>query len=192
MPNNVFSQISVDEKYNDKLKEIAKVGLCSYYRPMPEELNAVKAPNRDLASAEELTKKYGHGDWYSWSNANWGTKWGCYDEESDDGYYHFTTAWSPVKDTIIDMLLLDIPNFHYQWEEEQGYGVEVEYENGEEIYRLEWELPDFEETENDGIQFLSADYENGEGRFKKGYYSWSLSEYLADTYEEALEELNIE
>ena len=38
MPNHVFNHISVEEQYADKLQEIAKVGLCRYYRPMPEEL----------------------------------------------------------------------------------------------------------------------------------------------------------
>jgi hypothetical protein len=191
MPNHVYSIITVGEEYNDKLKEIAKVGLCKYYKPMPEELNNVKAPNRDLASAKELTKKYGHGDWYSWSNANWGTKWGCYDGEYDDGLYRFTTAWGAVKDDIIQMLLKDIPTLTYQWEEEQGYGMESEYFNGEQSNYFEWDLPNFDETDNDEIQFLTEDYQNGEGCFKKGYYSWSLDEYLGDTYEEALKELNM-
>ena len=38
MPNHVFNHISVEEQYADKLQEITKVGLCRYYRPMPEEL----------------------------------------------------------------------------------------------------------------------------------------------------------
>ena len=35
MPNHVYSIISVEEKYIDKLEEISKVGLCRYYKPMP-------------------------------------------------------------------------------------------------------------------------------------------------------------
>lgn len=190
MPNHVYSIISVEEKYADKLKEIAEIGLCKYYKPMPKELD-IQAPNRNLALAEKLTEKYGHADWYSWSNANWGTKWGCYDGEYDDGIYRFTTAWGAVKDDIIQMLLKDIPTLTYQWEEEQGYGMESEYFNGEQSNFFEWDLPDFDLTDNDEIQFLTEDYQNGEGCFKKGYYYWSLDEYLGDTYEEALKELNV-
>jgi len=190
MPNHVYSVISVEEKYADKLKEIAEIGLCKYYKPMPKELD-VQAPNRNLALAEKLTEKYGHADWYSWRNANWGTKWGCYEEDIEDGVYHFATAWSPVDDSIIEMLLKDIPSLCYQWEEEQGFGEEMEYENGEQTYHLSWDLPNWDETDNEDIQFLTSDHRNGEGVFKKGYYTWGLSEYLGETYEEALEELSI-
>lgn len=42
----------------------------------------------------------GHYNWYTWSNANWGTKWGAYNvsvsNQSDTKIeFHFDTAWSP-------------------------------------------------------------------------------------------------
>jgi hypothetical protein len=158
---------------------------------MPKELD-VQAPNRDLALSNKLMEKYGHSDWYSWRLEHWGTKWGCYDaENSSRGLYVYTTAWSTVDDSIIKMLLKDIPTFIYQWEEEQGFGEEMEYENGEQTYHLSWDLPNWDETDNEDIQFLTSDHRNGEGFFKKGYYTWGLSEYLGETYEEALEELSI-
>ena len=48
----------------------------------------------------ELTKKYGHPDWYSWNCANIGTKWNACDahevEQIDGGLrFSFNTAWSP-------------------------------------------------------------------------------------------------
>ena len=138
MPNHVYSIISVEEKYADKLKEIAAVGLCKYYKPMPEELD-IQAPNRDFESAKMLTEKYGHPDWRSWRLEHWDTKWGCYESSYDDGIYSFATAWSTVSEDIIEMLLKDIPTLHYQWEEEQGFGEEMEYENGEQTYFLKWE-----------------------------------------------------
>lgn len=39
--------------------------------------------------------KYGHKDWYSWSIANWGTKWNAYDiVKNNDNEIVFDTAWS--------------------------------------------------------------------------------------------------
>lgn len=187
MPNHVYNIISVEEKYADKLEEIVKVGLCKYYKPMPKELD-VTSPNRDVALAEKLTKKYGHADWYSWRAEHWGTKWGCYDtEDSERGIYRYTTAWSPVNDQIIELLLKDIPSLTFFWEEEQGFGQEEEYLDGEKTHFFEWDLPSWEDTKNDEIQFLSEDYTNTEGTFSKGYYlNYNLHEYLAEELEDAV------
>lgn len=39
--------------------------------------------------------KYGHKSWYSWSIANWGTKWNAYDiVKNNDNEIIFDTAWS--------------------------------------------------------------------------------------------------
>lgn len=43
-------------------------------------------------------KKHGHRSWYSWCNANWGTKWNAYShdyERSTDNVLFFETAWAP-------------------------------------------------------------------------------------------------
>ena len=57
------------------------------------------------ARHDELMAKYGAADWYGWSVANWGTKWGAYDDcewqvdSGDNGNstasIGFCTAWSP-------------------------------------------------------------------------------------------------
>ena len=46
-----------------------------------------------------LIKKYGCDNWYDWSLANWGTKWGAYDSHiCDENTVEFDTAWStPVQ-----------------------------------------------------------------------------------------------
>jgi hypothetical protein len=49
------------------------------------------------------TARFGHADWYSWSCANWGTKWNAYDGLVTDTVegdtttlkLRFDTAWSP-------------------------------------------------------------------------------------------------
>lgn len=214
MPNHCYAWITVQEKYEKKLQEIAKVGLCRYYRPMPEELVQTTSPTRVVTEKEyakqmkenetakfksyPITKdrrqylldNYGYDNWYDWAYKNWGTKWGCYDNECDDGMYRFTSAWGPIDDSIIELLSKDIPTFSYSYEEEQGWGAEFEVEDGEIVNSLEWETPDWEETDHDDIQYLSNDYENGEGKFSKGYYNdYCLSDYLGGTIEEAIEEI---
>jgi hypothetical protein len=50
---------------------------------------------------------YGHKDWYSWSNANWGTKWNSYDNARvNKNTISFETAWStpfPVMEKLSEM-----------------------------------------------------------------------------------------
>tara|TARA_R110000772_G_scaffold81749_6_gene173724 strand:- start:502 stop:1131 length:630 start_codon:yes stop_codon:yes gene_type:complete len=206
----------VPKKYEKKLQEIAKVGLCRYYRPMPAELEQTTSPVRVVTESEYakqmkenetakhksypitkdrqkfLLEKYGKDNWYEWAYENWGTKWGCYDNECDDGTYRFTSAWGPIDANIIlEFLVKDIPTFSYSYEEEQGWGAEFEFEDGEETNALEWDLPDWEDTDNDEISFLPHKYQNGEGIHLKGYYlEYNLQEYLGENLEEAITEIN--
>lgn len=195
MPNHVYCNISVEEKYADKLKEIAEVGLAQYYKPRPKELEGTTAPARigeniTQEESDRLIELYGHNNWYDWSYQNWGTKWGCYDNEYEDGHYRFTTAWNPLDTEILDMLAKDIPDFCYDWEEEQGYGQEIEYTDGDGAVLLDYDIPNWENTDNDEIYFLAEDYESPQGYFKSGYYmDGFLDSFLAETYEEALKEL---
>ena len=133
-----------------------------------------------------LLDRYGYDNWYDWAYKNWGTKWGCYDNEYDDGTYRFTSAWGPIDDSIIlEFLVKDIPTFSYYFEEEQGWGAEFEFENGEETRGVSWDTPDLEHVDGD-IYYLANKHINGEGEFKTGYYAFgSLHEYIGETLEEA-------
>ena len=139
MPNHVFAHISVEKKYADKLRESSKVGLCRHYQPMPEELDGSVSgseepkPEWQKQKSKELKEKYGADNWYDWALNNWGTKWGCYEgdfnEDDEKAHYSFSTAWSPVRDSIMYELLKEIPDMHYEWEEEQGYGEIHKYKD---------------------------------------------------------------
>ena len=53
---------------------------------------------KEAEQARDNLKKYGHKDWYDWSNANWGTKWNAYDVRyicGDDEkiVVEISTAW---------------------------------------------------------------------------------------------------
>lgn len=213
MPNHVFNHISVEEQYADKLQEIAKVGLCRYYKPMPEELVGTTSPQRmgETMSQEEhdrLTEKYGTSDWYTWANREWGTKWGCYEPFGEDTAYNFTTAWSPPSRQIFEMLAKDIPDFHYEWEEEQGYGAMWDCVGGNLELDFEWDLPEWstkkwdeltgdmldEYRQNlygyDPVTLLKEDYRNMHGSYKRGYYQgYILEEFLHRDFRIAVDKL---
>jgi len=92
-------------------------------------------------------------NWYDWNIRNWGCKWDVgiaddnhfvdtsMDELKDGGVqYNFDTAWSPPSEAI-EKLSTQHPNvtFRLYYEEEQGWGGEVEYINGEGKTILEYD-----------------------------------------------------
>lgn len=195
MPNHVFNAITVPIEDAPLLKKIAEVGLCQYYVPMPEELKATESPSKP---DDELIDKYGYSDWYGWAVANWGTKWGCYENEYQEGLflvdgqkgalYSFTTAWSPPSNKIFDMFRDDFKNFMYEWDEEQGYGQDIEVVNGDIVYNKSWDTPDFVSTDDEEIVQLLHDYENRMGFHPAGYYKdYDLEHYLGRNYNWAKE-----
>jgi hypothetical protein len=167
MPNHVYSVISLPtltEKQKGILKKIEEAeGLCRYYKPMPKELENTTAP-KDKPN------------WYGWCNEHWGTKWGCYDFVVEDEVIRFTSAWSPIGENIIDMFTEDFPSFTYNWEEEQEYGAEMEYDNGECIDRNEYDMPDWIEVKelDDGSTITKLINEHPNYEDGIGYYlDWS-------------------
>ena len=83
-------------------------------------------------------------NWYDWNVTNWGTKWDVavswneeypeteiYDEGDTTVGYKFNTAWSPPL-PVIETLSLQYPNclFTISYEEETGWGGEIEFRNG--------------------------------------------------------------
>ena len=96
--------------------------------------------------------------WYDWNIRNWGTKWDAGDASSeryadDHLNYSFSTAWSPPIEAITE-LSIQHPSvsFTLESEEEQGWGVELEFVNGEQTVLREWDIPnshaDYVERDN--------------------------------------------
>ena len=83
-------------------------------------------------------------NWYDWNVRNWGTKWDVANSD-EDSYpetelmtdeeiklqYSFNTAWSPPI-PVINLLSKQYPslNFNLDFEEETGWGGEVEFTDG--------------------------------------------------------------
>lgn len=69
----------------------------------------VKENKADLEMARialDNLEKYGYQDWYSWSIANWGTKWNAYGVSDGGETITFDTAWStpfPVIQKLSEM-----------------------------------------------------------------------------------------
>lgn len=80
----------------------------SEFHPCPKELSATVSGCVEEGYATELhdfqtalnIKYFGFKDWYSWSNANWGTKWEVCEAYAspinmNSLYATYDTAWSP-------------------------------------------------------------------------------------------------
>lgn len=83
--------------------------------PIPPELDGTQSPsNLPLPQKLDLILKYGHDNWYDWQLANWGCKWGPYDNSVGDPeeiayangngklVYIYDTPWSPPTQWIIN------------------------------------------------------------------------------------------
>lgn len=193
MPNYIYNTITLHNVSNDRqkkiLEKIKESGLCEYFMPRPKELSITSGgnipearkilgdANAEIPTHEYITEKefkeakqsflneikHGYQDWYDWSVANWGTKWGDIDLEIHDNVITYKTAWSPVSETII-YKLAEYFDFTLEWEEETGFGEEEEYVDGEKIYSVGWDTPDFVDVtiDDNEYQWLRSPYKDAQ------------------------------
>ena len=69
-------------------------------------------------------------DWYNWNIDNWGTKWGCYEQDIEGDLMHFTTAWGRISHELLNRIAKHFPTFVFEYEEEGGWGGVITYKNG--------------------------------------------------------------
>ena len=179
-----MSNLSDKQKEILKKIESCHHGMCGYYVPMPEDLTNTSSPVNIVSESEyerimeqnklidrtkpyyyepkpitkamqdRLIQLYGADNWYDWSNDKWGTKWGCYDNDIDGETYTCTTAWSPMRQEIVELFALDFPNFTWHWEEEQGYGATYVFEDGQ--------IVDYDDYDCVSLKPI-GEYDEGEG-----------------------------
>ena len=137
-PNPVFAFHNIYNHIDDGVPDVIYVS------------QPVHTPNQ---SPEEM---FAGNDWYSWNVRNWGTKWDVAineDKEYSDTYiegptpngenlvvyYNMHTAWSPPIPAI-QKLSSQYPTllFTLSYEEEQGWGGEMEILRGEIISSSEY------------------------------------------------------
>jgi len=176
MPNHVYCSITPNtEKGQKALKKIVKFtetinsrgGWLEIIKRMPDELRETTSPNRDQYQAKLMKLEYGAKDWYDWALINWNTKWGAYDQEWDGDSLRFTTAWSPVHLHLIEKLCEYIQDdVFYWWEEEQGFGAEVETINFEVHTNDGYDIPDW----GDEVLVTTGEYKEEYWELKTPYY----------------------
>lgn len=83
---------------------------CSTLAEATERLKKASPEEKEKAMREgeqafQNLKKYGSKDWYNWSIANWGTKWGAYgfQQVADDKEIIFDTAWATPYPVIMKL-----------------------------------------------------------------------------------------
>lgn len=109
-------------------------------KPHTEDFTYVEKRYCDLEKLYEIGKKYvkakekfGHYDWYGWSNANWGTKWNACDcvINLNEGWVEFETAWC-MPEPIILKIMQDNPNcvIRIIWRDEDYNGTHTYEHDG--------------------------------------------------------------
>ena len=208
-----FNNLSVKQKEKLNEIANTHNGLCGYYRPMPDDIRNTTSPclivtqkeyDKQMKENEKIDRtqpwyhepkpitkkmqkaffdKYGTDNWYDWAYNNWGTKWGCYDNEIDGETLRFSTAWGLFNISILDKLAEDFPEFNLHFEEEQGWGGIIEYVNGEfhsmdEYGAPMWDCTGIDTDEGRITQLLETIHDVGfrEGADAGYYYEYDLNE----------------
>ena len=135
----------VDWKTNELKIETNDSPIFSYWNIIaPTDLEAY--PKQ---TDHSLDKPYEGNDWYSWNNRNWGVKWDASnpyiggEQANGENYviqYNFESPWG-IPDEALAELSSQYPDllFTLSYEEETGWGGEMEFLRGEVISESEYE-----------------------------------------------------
>ena len=135
----------------------------TYSNPIFSFWNIVAPPDDKL---DEYFGTHGYKDgekqgetplnWYVFNNREWGTKWDVavadnqkysdtelQDESDTHLHYKFDTAWSPPIEAI-EKLASQYPELEItlSYEEEQGWGGEITYIEGQEAFSSNYDIPE--------------------------------------------------
>lgn len=165
-PNKVMSQAEIDQIWAD------------FNKLSPEDQKKFGGKPFGLGITQELhdtlVAKHGFDNWYDWSIANYGTKWGIYDTAewevgTKQASLFYCTAWSPADKFFINASvkypkLLFITEFA---DEGGGFVGRETYENGELV-----DTESFEWNDEDGYAIretlgLTDDFEDDDNTEQK-------------------------
>jgi len=107
--DNQFSSHTLFKDHLDKMRE--------FFEKNPSRKEETL---KNFLQGVENYVNHGHGSWYSWNVANWGTKWNTYScKKINDNVFEFETAWSGVRD-MIEKISYKFPTvtFIYEWADE--------------------------------------------------------------------------
>lgn len=126
----------------------------------------------DKVTTEEYHASHGSGpsgpfgdgqyNWYNWNNDNWNTKWDACSATvmpSDSNTkltITFETAWAPPEPVLVAMTAkYPTLDFDFWWEEEQGFGAELEGRGGIVTQTKSWDTPashaDYQEQDKECV-----------------------------------------
>jgi hypothetical protein len=138
MPNWVFNKLEIrgDEQTLDRLSRTVQSVPADTEQHSPFSFQQIIARPADQ---EE--------DWYNWNIQNWGVKWDASDVETmrEPGKlsYRLSTPWSapfPVLKSLSEQFASVCITHTY--EEEQGWGGVMEFNNGVHTEKDSWDIPD--------------------------------------------------
>lgn len=132
--NNDLEKIEINKAYksiNPFFKDIYK---DSSFKDIEDNFTNLKNDEsfREAIDLGEIYfknyKNYGHCHWYSWCNANWGTKWNVedevdvsYNDKTDEYEINFCTAWSiPVGIVKKYSELCNDDEFYWEYQDEDS------------------------------------------------------------------------
>jgi hypothetical protein len=133
-----------------------------------------------FASHGYSPEKGNYGDttynWYNWNVINWGTKWDACDVELEKDprdftvMYRFNTPWSPPI-PVLRALAEKFPNalINLQYEEEQGWGGEICFNQGECVQDDEYDIPNSHQEHMDRSQECPCEWAVSDDG--SGYYA---------------------
>ncbi len=157
---NVSGDPAEIKKFREKAASGKGVFDIAPFAPVPEDLLAESAPQRDREKAAEFTARYGAPDWYAWTVKNWGTSRQPHDcvltvDEDDCLEYEYVTSWRPIGSGMFLRLSTDYPELHFELkyaEQSAGFWGKHSYADGQEYESVEGEISYSEETDsyNDG------------------------------------------
>jgi len=161
MPNHVYCTISTTKKHT----------LETFYK-WSKKLNGGMA-NLIIPRPTEQDE-----NWYDWNRHNWGTKWGFYDQDFDESSngatLDFVTAWNEPSQKLLDKIALHLPDMNFSYEEETGWGGEMQYENAEKVYHETFTEPPFSaegwDDEENRYERLDVEYRRRGITHKIGWY----------------------
>lgn len=190
MPNWCINTLEVQGKSEDldrfmtKLKSVRKDELSLFQAliPMPSDYNteptAIFKDQSEWTENEKLCfEKYGHKDWYSWCNANWGVKWDISDVYWEDAKpvraydyelkefvetgekkitIEYQTPWAAGEEALEKAFSEDYPelSFHLYYEEPgMAFHGGLTVHKGEVIYNQSQELSTIHKSLEDSLEY---------------------------------------
>ena len=105
---------------------------------------------------QQALEEIGIGDWYTWQNKNWGTKWGDCDTRliartETSLYFEYETAWGPLSHDFFVSVSKRFPNLEFVNTYEEGgmafLGIQC-YKEGSVVFDRSGDMPPYEEDNN--------------------------------------------